>query len=316
MIPNMYKIAGELTPTVFHVAARAVAAQALSIFGDHSDVMAVRQTGFAMLASSSVQEAHDLAAVAHSATLSITGAFRALLRWLPDIARAQHDRGALRRRPSGARARGARPCTSQRALSPERPFIRGTAQNPDVYFQARETSNPFYARTPALVEEAMANLAERTGRRYHLVDYTGHPEAERVSSSWGRQQRRRARPSRTSRATGERVGVVTVRLYRPFPTEALLAALPADGEAGRRARPDKGARFARGAALPRRRQRAGRGARERPSWNVMPLVIGGRYGLVLEGVHARHGRRRCSRSLGGSNLVAASPSASTTTSRD
>ena len=151
MIPNMYKIAGELTAAVFHVAARSLAAQGLSIFGDHSDVMAVRQTGFALLASASVQEAHDLALVAQAATLAHAGAVRALLRRVPHLARAEHARAALRRRPARARARGAGPRAPRRALSPERPFIRGTAQNPDVYFQARETVNPFYARVPGAV---------------------------------------------------------------------------------------------------------------------------------------------------------------------
>ena len=148
MLPNMFKIAGELTPTVFHVAARALATQALSIFGDHSDVMAARTTGFAMLSSASVQEAHDGALIAQAATLRVARPVPAFLRRLPHLARDQHDRAAERRpdprhdrRRSGARA-------SRPRAQPEHPFIRGTAQNPDTFFQAREAANPFYARVP------------------------------------------------------------------------------------------------------------------------------------------------------------------------
>ncbi|HUZ23866.1 MAG TPA: hypothetical protein VMV07_08870, partial [Streptosporangiaceae bacterium] len=180
MIPNMYKIAGELTPAVLHVAARALAAQGLSIFGDHSDVMAVRQTGFALLASASVQEAHDLALVAQAATLATRVPFVHFF----DGFRTSHELNAiellsvedLRALLDDDLVRAHR----ERALSPEHPFVRGTAQNPDIYFQARETVNPFYARTPGVVEAALARLEERTGRRYGLVDYSGHPEAERV----------------------------------------------------------------------------------------------------------------------------------------
>ena len=180
MIPNMYKIAGELTAAVMHVAARSLAAQGLSIFGDHSDVMAVRQTGFALLASASVQEAHDLALVAHAATLATRvpflhffDGFRTSHELHTIELLADEDLRALVPRSWSAR-------TAPAALSPERPFIRGTAQNPDVYFQARETVNPFYARVPGVVQSAMDRLGERTGRHYGLVEYSGHPEAERV----------------------------------------------------------------------------------------------------------------------------------------
>src|SRR6266699_661059 len=180
MIPNMYKIAGELTPAVLHVAARSLAAQGLSIFGDHSDVMAVRQTGFALLASASVQEAHDLALVAQAATLATRVPFVHFF----DGFRTSHELNTiemlsdddLRALVPAELVRAHR----GRALSPEQPFIRGTAQNPDVYFQARETVNPFYAAVPPAVQDAMDGLAARTGRQYHIVDYTGHPEAERV----------------------------------------------------------------------------------------------------------------------------------------
>src|ERR1035441_10129292 len=185
MIPNMYKIAGELTPAVMHVAARSLAAQGLSIFGDHSDVMAVRQTGFALLASASVQEAHDMALVAQAATLETRVPFVHFF----DGFRTSHELNTidmlsdddLRALVPAELVRAHR----GRALSPEQPFIRGTAQNPDVYFQARETVNPFYAAIPDAVENAMAALAEGTGRRYHKVEYAGPPEAERVTVVMG-----------------------------------------------------------------------------------------------------------------------------------
>src|SRR6516225_9869841 len=175
MIPNMYKIAGELTSAVMHVAARSLAAQGLSIFGDHSDVMAVRQTGFALLAAASVQEAHDLALVAQAATLATRVPFVHFF----DGFRTSHELNTiellsdedLHALLSEELIRAHR----ARSLSPERGFIRGTAQNPDVYFQARETVNPFYTRAVDVVQETMDRLAERSGRRYSLVDYSGHP---------------------------------------------------------------------------------------------------------------------------------------------
>ena len=226
MIPNMYKIAGELTPAVLHVAARSLAAQGLSIFGDHSDVMAVRQTGFALLASASVQEAHDLALVAQAATLRTRVPFVHFF----DGFRTSHELNTIELL-SDDDLRALVPeelvqAHRSRALSPERPFIRGTAQNPDVYFQARETVNPFYARVPGVVEETMARLAERTGRRYGIVDYTGHPEAERVLVVMGSGGETVQETVAWLNARGERVGVVQVRLYRPFPAQALADALP------------------------------------------------------------------------------------------
>ncbi len=226
MIPNMYKIAGELTPTVLHVAARSLAAQGLSIFGDHSDVMAVRQTGFALLASASVQEAHDLALVSQAATLRTRVPFVHFF----DGFRTSHELNTidllsdddLRALVPEDLVRAHR----DRALSPERPFIRGTAQNPDIYFQARETVNPFYARVPDAVEDAMASLAERTGRRYHVVDYAGHPEAERVIVVMGSGGETVRETAAALEKRGERVGVAQVRLYRPFPAQALARALP------------------------------------------------------------------------------------------
>jgi pyruvate-ferredoxin/flavodoxin oxidoreductase len=278
MIPNMYKIAGELTPAVFHVAARSLAAQALSIFGDHSDVMAVRQTGFALLASASVQEAHDLAVVAQVATLRTRIPFVHFF----DGFRTSHELNTVEMLSDDdllalvptelIRAhRG-------RALSPERPFIRGTAQNPDVYFQARETANPFYARVPAAVQEAMDALAERTGRHYSLVEYHGAPDAERVIVAMGSGAQTAAETAAHLVAQGEKVGVVQLRLYRPFPTAELLAAIPASAR--------------RVAVLDRTKEPGAFGeplfldvlgglaeALSAGTRETMPCVIGGRYGL-------------------------------------
>lgn len=227
MIPNMFKMAGELSPVVFHVSARSVATQALSIFGDHSDVMAVRSTGFALLASGSVQEASDLAAVAHAAALSsripflhFFDGFRTsheLSELSPlshDDLRAMVDEDAV----AALRARG---------LSPERPVVRGTAHNPDTFFQARETCNPFYAALPHIVQEKMDALAARTGRQYRLYDYLGAPDAERVVVVMGSGAETVESVARHLQGAGEKVGVLKVRLYRPFSIEDFAAALPA-----------------------------------------------------------------------------------------
>jgi pyruvate-ferredoxin/flavodoxin oxidoreductase len=226
MIPNMYKIAGELTPTVFHVAARALAAQALSIFCDHSDVMAARATGFALLSSASPQEAQDLALVAHAATLESRVPFLHFF----DGFRTSHeinkihplsddDLRALIRDDLIAAHR-------QRALSPDNPVLHGSSQNPDVYFQARETVNSYYQACPEIVQRAMDRFATRTGRQYHLFDYSGAPDAERVIVIIGSGGETVAETARYLAARGEKVGAVQVRLYRPFAMEALLAALP------------------------------------------------------------------------------------------
>jgi pyruvate-ferredoxin/flavodoxin oxidoreductase len=227
MIPNMYKIAGELTPAVFQVAARSLAAQGLSIFGDHSDVMATRQTGFAMLASASVQEAHDLAAVAQAATLATRIPFVHFF----DGFRTSHELNTIDLL-SDADLRALVPeelvrAHRGRALSPDRPVIRGTAQNPDVYFQARETVNPFYERVPGAVTEAMDALAAVTGRQYCLAEYTGDPEAERVIVVMGSGGQTAAETAVYLSGRGEKVGVVQIRLFRPFPAAAVLAAIPA-----------------------------------------------------------------------------------------
>jgi pyruvate-ferredoxin/flavodoxin oxidoreductase len=226
MIPNMFKIAGELTPAVIHVAARTIATHALSIFGDHSDVMHARATGWAMLSASSVQEAHDFALVSHAATLRSRVPFLHFM----DGFRTSHqidkialldddDLAALVRDDDVAAFRS-------RQMTPDVPVVRGTAQNPDVFFQAREAANPFHLAVPGIVEEVFDELAERTGRRYRLVDYHGAPDAERVVILMGSAAGAAAETVDALDAGGEKVGVLTVRLFQPFPTEALLAALP------------------------------------------------------------------------------------------
>jgi pyruvate-ferredoxin/flavodoxin oxidoreductase len=226
MIPDMLKIAGELTPAVFHVAARSLAAQALSIFGDHADVMAARGTGFALLASSSVQEAMDLALVAHAATLRARVPFVHFF----DGFRTSHEIATVA--PLGAEDVRALldpddvAAARARALSPEHPTIRGTTQNPDVYFQGREAANPWYLACPTVVEAAMDAFAARTGRRYRLVDYAGAPDAERVVVCMGSAATTVGQTVAALAAQGEKVGVLTVRLYRPFSLAHFLAALP------------------------------------------------------------------------------------------
>jgi pyruvate-ferredoxin/flavodoxin oxidoreductase len=226
MIPNMYRIAGELTPTVLHVAARSLATQALSIFGDHSDVMAARATGFAMLASSSVQEAMDAALIAHAAALEARVPF---LHYF-DGFRTSHEVAKVEPlEPEDIRAmidddlvRAHR----ARALSPDRPVIRGTAQNPDVYFQAREAANPYYLACPTIVQDAMDRLGRRVGRQYRLFEYVGAPDAERVLVLMGSGAEAAHETVEALTARGERVGVLKVRLYRPFSAEHFVAALP------------------------------------------------------------------------------------------
>jgi pyruvate-ferredoxin/flavodoxin oxidoreductase len=226
MIPNMYKIAGELSPFTMHVTARALATHALSIFGDHSDVMACRQTGFALLCSNSVQEAHDLAAIAHAATLESRVPFLHFFdgfRTSHEVAKIEElgddDLRSLIPEAAIEALRG-------RALTPDRPVLRGTAQNPDVFFQAREAANTYYDACPGIVERLMAALGERTGRRYGLFDYSGHPEAERVIVIMGSGAETVQETVEHLVGQGEKVGVLKVRLYRPFSSAAFLAALP------------------------------------------------------------------------------------------
>ena len=226
MLPNMFKIAGELTPAVVHVAARSIATHALSIFGDHSDVMAARTTGWAMLASASVQEAQDMAAVAHAATLRSRVPFLHFF----DGFRTSHELNRIELLDDEV-LRALVPdedlhAHRLRGMDPDRPVLRGTAQNPDVFFQAREAANPFHDAVPGIVQDTMDAFAEQTGRAYHLVDYAGHPQAERVLVVMGSGAGAIAETVEELVSRGEKVGVVTVRLYRPFPTEAFLAALP------------------------------------------------------------------------------------------
>jgi len=281
MIPNMYKIAGELTPAVFHVAARSLATQALSIFGDHGDVMAARATGVAMLASSSVQEAMDLAAVAHAATLRARVPFLHFFdgfRTSHEVAKIEPlDDEDLRALVDDGLVHAHR----ARALSPERPVVRGTAQNPDIYFQAREAANPYYLACPAIVQDAMDALAARTGRAYHLVDYAGAPDAERIVVLMGSGAETADETAAFLARRGERVGVLKVRLYRPFPAEALVAALPSTVRAV--------------AVLDRTKEPGGAGeplyldvlaalteavAAGSAPFGRVPRVVGGRYGLA------------------------------------
>lgn len=226
MIPNMYKIAGELTPTVFHIAARSIATQGLSIFGDHQDVMACRQTGWAMLASNSVQEAGDLALIAHAATLEARlpflhffDGFRTSHEVASMIPPSMEQIRAMIRDEHVAQFRS-------RALSPDHPVIRGTAQNPDVYFQARETVNPFYLACPTIVQNAMDRFAELSGRHYRLFEYVGHSQAERVIVMMGSGCGATEEAVEALNKANARVGLLKVRLFRPFDLNALSRSLP------------------------------------------------------------------------------------------
>ncbi|MGD0186296.1 MAG: pyruvate:ferredoxin (flavodoxin) oxidoreductase [Roseiarcus sp.] len=278
MLPNMFKIAGELNATVFHVASRSLATSALSIFGDHADVMTTRPTGFALLCSASVQEAHDCALLAQTATLESRVPFLHFF----DGFRTSHELNTLdllsdadiRSMIDDDLVRAHR----ARGLNPEHPFIRGTAQNPDTFFQAREAVNPYHERVPAIVEGAMERFAARTGRRYRLFDYQGAPDADRVLVLMGSGVETARATAAALQAAGEKVGVLQVRLFRPFSVAHLLAALP-----------DQVRRIA---VLDRTKEPGGAGeplfqdivtalagAVARGERAVMPHVIGGRYGL-------------------------------------
>jgi pyruvate-ferredoxin/flavodoxin oxidoreductase len=280
MVPNMFKIAGELTPTVIHVAARTVATHALSIFGDHSDVMHTRSTGWAMLAAGSVQEAHDFALVAHAATLRSRVPFLHFF----DGFRTSHEvnkialledddlRALVREEDVLAfRARG---------MTSDAPVVRGTAQNPDVFFQAREACNPFHLAVPGIVQDVMDELAARTGRRYGLVDYHGAPDAERVIVVMGSANGAVEETVDSLVAAGEAVGMLRIRLFNPFPAEQIVAALPTTVRAI--------------AVLDRTKEPGAVGEplyletvaalaesmdRDDPPFATAPRVIGGRYGL-------------------------------------
>ena len=280
MIPNMYKIAGELTPVVIHVAARSLAVQALSIFGDHSDVMATRQTGFGMIASGSVQEATDLAAISHAASLESRIPFLHFFdgfRTSHEVAKVEVLEAAdLRTLVSDELVHAHR----ARALSPDRPVIRGTAQNPDVYFQGRETVNRFYQAAPAVVAHVMERFAKITGRSYKLFDYVGAPDAERILVLMGSGAEAADECVSWLAERGEKVGLLKVRLYRPFAVEQFVAALPASVQSI--------------AVLDRTKEPGGVGeplyldvvtslsevfATRGTPFKRMPKIIGGRYGL-------------------------------------
>lgn len=279
MLPNMFKIAGELTSTVFHVSARSIATHALSIFGDHSDVMTARGTGFALLASASVQEAMDMALIAQASTLESRIPFLHFF----DGFRTSHEMSKIELIDEDVMRKMIDPKLvdqhRQRALSPDRPFIRGTAQNPDVFFQNREACNPYFNACPEIVQNQMDKFAELTGRKYHLFDYYGAPDAERVIVSM-------ASSTETIRETvdylnkkGEKVGLLIVRLYRPFNSRALIDALPSSVQSI--------------AVLDRTKEPGAPGEplyldvsmavmesySENSKFKKLPRVIGGRYGL-------------------------------------
>ncbi len=280
MIPNMYKIAGELTSTVFHIAARTIATHALSIYGDHSDVMAARSTGWAMLFSNSVQEVMDFALIAQASTLAarvpflhVFDGFRTshevmkIEKLSEDDIRAMIDEELVR-------------AHRLRALSPDRPFIRGTAQNPDVFFQGREAANPYYLATPEIVQKTMDKFAGLVGRQYHLFDYVGAPDAERVIVMMGSGCETAEETVDYLVKQGEKVGLLKVRLYRPFSVRHFLAVLPKTVKAI--------------AALDRTKEPGAVGeplyqdvvaaigeglANGTAPFTTFPKVIGGRYGL-------------------------------------
>lgn len=280
MLPNMYKIAGELTPTVFHIAARSLASQALSIFGDHSDVMGVRSAGWGMLFANNVQEVMDFALISQASTLAarvpflhVFDGFRtsheiAKIEVVPDstiraminddLVRAHYDRG----------------------MNPDKPFIRGTAQNPDVYFQGRESANPYYLATPAIVDTAMRDFENLTGRSYHLFDYVGAPDAEKIIILMGSGADTVDETVRYLTAQGEKVGVIKVRLFRPFSIEHFVDALPETVTSI--------------AVLDRTKEPGSTGeplyqdvisaliedqAKDTPKLSRIPKIVGGRYGL-------------------------------------
>ena len=280
MIPNMFKIAGELTPAVFHVAARSVAAQALSIFGDHSDVMAARSTGFAFLSANSPQEVMDMALIAQAATLEsrvpIVHFFDGF-RTSHEIAKiATIDAGIIRQLINQQWINAHR----QRALSPEHPVLRGSSQNPDVFFQARESVNPYYQAMPAIVQKIMDQFAALTGRQYKLFDYTGAGDAERIIIMMGSGAETAHETVDYLCSHGEKVGLLKVRLFRPLDAAALIDAIPASVKKiavlDRTKEPGAdGEPLYKDVMVAVAQHHAGR----RSQFKNMPLVSGGRYGL-------------------------------------
>ncbi|HEY9174767.1 MAG TPA: pyruvate:ferredoxin (flavodoxin) oxidoreductase, partial [Verrucomicrobiae bacterium] len=279
-IPNMYKIAGELLPTVFHITARTLATHALSIFGDHSDIMSARQTGFAMLGSASVQEAMDFALIAQAATFKARVPFVHFF----DGFRTSHEVQKIQAIPDDVMLSmmdlEAIQAHRNRAMSPDRPVLRGTAQNPDAYFQGREACNPFYAACPDIVQKVMDELAQKVGRQYQLFQYVGAPDAERIIILMGSGCETAHETADYLINKGEKVGVLKVRLYRPFDMKRFIEAIPASvkkiavldrtkepGAAGEPLYQDCIAALYEGLAK---------------GWGklkAMPKIIGGRYGL-------------------------------------
>jgi pyruvate-ferredoxin/flavodoxin oxidoreductase len=315
MIPNMYKIAGELTASVFHIASRSVAAQALSIFGDHQDVMAARQTGFAMLCSSSVQEAQDFAVISQAATLESRVPFVHFF----DGFRTSHEINTIdlvddeqiaamlpQERIHEHRAR---------ALNPEHAFIRGTAQNPDTYFQARETVNPYYEAAPGIVQSCMDKFAGLTGRQYELCEYHGAPDAERVIITLGSSGNVVIETIDELAVSGsDKLGVIKVHLYRPFPSSLLVALIPATCKAvavlDRTKEPGAGGEPLYKDVVTALAEAYTDGTL---ACTTLPIITGGRYGLSRK-VHG-HGQGRLRRASRNRARRIISRSASSTTSR-
>ncbi|QKO15581.1 Pyruvate-flavodoxin oxidoreductase [Dickeya solani] len=281
MIPNLYKIAGELLPAVFHVSARALATSSLNIFGDHQDVMAVRQTGCAMLAESSVQQVMDLSAVAHLAAIKGRVPFINFF----DGFRTSHEIQKIELLEYDELAtlldREAVDSFRRRALHPDHPVARGTAQNPDIYFQERESVNRFYQTLPDLVEETMAHIGQLTGREYHLFNYYGVPDAERLIIAMGSVCETIAETVDYLNQRGEKVGLLTVHLYRPFSLTHFFAAIPPTVQ--------------RIAVLDRTKEP---GAQAEPLYldvknafynhDARPLIVGGRYALGGKDIAPTH----------------------------
>ena len=278
MIPSMFKIAGELTPTVFHVAARSLAAQALSIFGDHNDVMSVRDTGFALLASSNPQEAHDLALIAQAASLESRVPFVHFF----DGFRTSHELQKVNMIPDEVFKEMIDEewiiAHRKRSLNAENPVIRGTSQNPDVYFQGREAVNPYYIKLPGMLENAMNKFEKLTNRKYHLVNYIGDPDASRIMIIIGSGAETAIEAMEHLNRNGEKVGVIKIHLFHPFPTELFLKLLPKTVKSI--------------AVMDRTKEPGSIGeplylsvstalayAMHEHKWPNMPKIIGGRYGL-------------------------------------
>ena len=280
MLPNMYKIAGELTPTVFHISARSLACQALSIFGDHSDVMSARATGFALLASNSPQEVLDLALISQAASLQS----KIPVLHFFDGFRTSHelskldliDTESVRAMISDELIADFR----SRAMTPENPVLRGSSQNPDVYFQARETVNPFYQKMPDIVQQVMDQFANLTGRQYQLFEYVGHPEAEKVIMLMGSGAETAHETVDYLTKNGEKIGMIKIRLFRPLDVKRLLQVIPLTvtsiavldrtkepGAAGEPLYKDVVTAFAEQLSD------------EQPLFEKMPKIVGGRYGL-------------------------------------